>query len=186
MKRVVTVVGHWANLWLWTRQCGALSSAPQQVAVAAIVAVDEPALLLAMRRVVRGVEIEDDLRRRRCMGLQEQLDEQPLDRRTVMTDLVVSRRLLPAQLQPVQRALARQRRASSLPPSAASTRVVPKLIVVDQVLIPQRNAVDPLTDQRRNLMLDQRRITVVGKAARKPIDQPDRPSRPTQQQRPRV
>jgi hypothetical protein len=42
-------------------------------------------LLLAVHRVVRGVEIEDDLGRRRRMALQEQIDEQPLDRRAVMT-----------------------------------------------------------------------------------------------------
>ena len=163
----------------------------RQIAVTAVVAVEEPALLLAVHRVVRGVEVEHDLRRRRRMGLQEQIDEQPLDCRAVVADLVVPRRLHSAQLQPVQGALTSQRRAARPPRLELAAqrrqhRVMAQLIVVDQVLVAQRNAVDPLTDQRRNLMLDQRRVTVIGKAARKPIDQPHRPSRPAQQQGARV
>ena len=98
----------------------------RQVAVAAVVTVEEPALLLAVHRIVGGVQVEDDLGGRRRMRLHEQIDEQPLDRRPVVADLVVARRLRPTQLQTVQCALARQRRtldrrAESLPTTAAST-----------------------------------------------------------------
>ncbi len=40
-----------------------------------VVAVEEPALLAAVQRVVGGVEIEHDLRRRGGMGLQEQVHQ---------------------------------------------------------------------------------------------------------------
>jgi hypothetical protein len=103
-----------------------------------------------------------------------------------MSDLVVPRRLPSAQFQPVQRALACQRRARRSPclelaAQRRQHRVVAKLIVVDQVLVAQGDPIDTLTDQRRDLMLDQRRIAAILEAARKPFDQPQRPRRPTQQ-----
>jgi hypothetical protein len=87
--------------------------------------------------------------------------------------------------QTVQRALARQRRAVRPPRRKLATqrrqhRVMAKLVVVDQVLVAQCDAIDPLTDQRRNLVLDQLRIAVVNKSRRKPIDQPDRSRGPAQ------
>ena len=57
------------------------------------------------------------------------------DRRPVVADLVVARRLLTAQLQPVQRALARDRRAPfparrQLARQHRHHRIVPQLVVV--------------------------------------------------------
>ena len=72
-----------------------------QVAVAVIIAVEEPSFLLAVDRVVGGVEVEDDLTGRRLVRFCEQVDEQPLDRRGIVADLVIARRLRPAQLQPI-------------------------------------------------------------------------------------
>lgn len=69
-----------------------------------------------------------------------------------------------------------------MPSNAASIESWRKLVVVDQVLVAQRDRVDTLTDQGRNLVLDLPRLAVVGKALRKPIDQTDRSRRPTQQQ----
>ena len=40
-----------------------------------------------------GVQVEHDLRGWDAIRIEEQLDEQPLDRRAVMADLVVARRL---------------------------------------------------------------------------------------------
>lgn len=162
---------------LGRQQMAATEDVQRQIAVAAIVAVEEPALLLAVQRVVRGVAIEDAAR--------------SPDRRTVIADLVIARRLRPAQLQPVQRTLARQRRARRPPclelaAQRRQHRIVAKLVVVDQVLVAQRNPIDPLTNQRRDLVLDLPRLTVVVKALCKPINQPDRPRCPTQQQTSRV
>ena len=59
---------------------------------------EEPPLLLAMHGIVGRIEIKDDLVRRSLVRLQEQLDQQPLDGRRNVADLVIAR-----QLQPVQR-----------------------------------------------------------------------------------
>jgi hypothetical protein len=89
--------------------------------------VEEAALLVAVQRVVRGVEVEDDLFGRRPVRLEEQVDAQPFDRRRIMPDLVVAvvgrsgacssrfKVLLPAS------GAQSLRRASSLPASVAST-----------------------------------------------------------------
>lgn len=75
----------------------------RQVAVIVVVAVEEAALLVPMQGVVGGVQVEDDLFGRRGMCVEKDLDEQPLDRRRIVADLVIARRFRPAQLQPVKR-----------------------------------------------------------------------------------
>jgi hypothetical protein len=65
--------------------------------------------------VVRGVEIENDLLGRRLVRLEEELAEQALDRRRIMADLVVARGLGRGVLEPVERALAGERRARLAP-----------------------------------------------------------------------
>ena len=84
----------------------------REIAVVPVVAVEEPPLLAAVQRVVGGVEIEHDLRRRGGMGLQEQVHQQPVHRVRVSDDPLVAvpgRRFRHAELQPVQRARPRQR-----------------------------------------------------------------------------
>ncbi len=117
-------------------------------------------LLMPVQRVVGGVEVEDDLLRRSPVCFQEQIDEQPLDRRPVVGDLVIARRLGPAQLEPIQRALARHRRAIRTPRRELAgehrhRRIVAKIIVVVQVLVAERDAEHPLADQRADIVLDQ-------------------------------
>lgn len=51
----------------------------RQVAVVAVETVEEAALLLAVHRIIGGVEVEDDLGRRRRVAVQEVLDQQALD-----------------------------------------------------------------------------------------------------------
>jgi hypothetical protein len=50
---------------------------------------------------------------------------------------------------------------------------VAQLIVVIQVFVAERDPEDPLTDQRRDLVLDQFLAPVVVKARREPINEPD-------------
>jgi hypothetical protein len=71
---------------------------------------EEPALLLPVQRIVGGIQVQDDQRRGLGLALQEQIDEQRFDRCRIVADLMVARRLRPAQFQPVQRRLARDRR----------------------------------------------------------------------------
>jgi hypothetical protein len=59
---------------------------------------------------------------------------------------------------------------------------VAQLVVIDQVLIAQRDPEHALPNQRPDLMLDQLRGPAVGKTLGKPLDQSDRPVRRPQQQ----
>jgi hypothetical protein len=72
-------------------------AARQQVAVTVVIGVEEPPLLLPMHRIVGRVQIEDDLARRTLVRVQEQVDHQPLDGNWIVTDLVISRRLVEAK-----------------------------------------------------------------------------------------
>jgi hypothetical protein len=100
---------------------------------------------------------------------------------------VIARQLRPAQLQPVERRFAGQRRTilatrRELAGEHRHRRVVTQLVMIDQIFIAQRNPKHALSDQRPDLMLDQIRRAAVGEAVRKPIDEPDRPVRRPQQQ----
>ena len=62
----------------------------------------EPPLLLAVHRVIGGIKIENDLPRHTLLRLHKQFDRQTLDGNRILANLVVARRLQPAQLQPVE------------------------------------------------------------------------------------
>ena len=139
---------------------------------------EETLFLMPVQRVVGGVEIEGDLRRRRRMGVEKQVDKQRLDRRRVIADLVIAGRLRSAQFQPVERRFAGQRRTIRAPCFELAAqhrhhRVVAQLVVVDQVLVAQRNPEHPLTHQARHRVLDQLGRPVIGQATGKALDQPD-------------
>ena len=87
-----------------------------------------------------------------------------------------------AQLQPVECRLTGQRRTilatrRQLPRQYRQRRVVAQLVVIDQILIAQRNPKDALPDQRFDLVLDQLRRAAIGETCGKPLDQPNRPIR---------
>ena len=163
----------------------------RQVAVAVVIAVEEPALLVAVDRVVGGVEIERDPRRGLVVGLQEEIDEQILDRPRIMADAVVAMRPLGRMLQPVERALAgerRQARPFGLEPAehGAEHRVAAQLVMIDQILVAERDPEHPLADQRRHLMHHPLRRAAVREAGGEAIHKPDRPVRRPQEQRPGI
>ena len=56
------------------------------------VIVEEPALLVAVQRIVGGVEIEHDLPRRLAVRIEEHVDEHVLQRLAIAADLVDSGR----------------------------------------------------------------------------------------------
>ena len=71
------------------------SSRPQknierQIAVAFVIAVEEPAFLIAMDGVVGRVEIEDDALGRRRVGLEKEADEQPFHCALVHAQLAIA------------------------------------------------------------------------------------------------
>jgi len=71
-----------------------------------------------VHRIIRRIEIENDLFGSPHMRLHEQVDQQRPDRHRIVTDLVVARRRKLAQLQPVKRRLAGDRRAVLVAPRA--------------------------------------------------------------------
>src|SRR4051812_15286473 len=87
-----------------------------QVAVAIIVAMEKAALLMAVDRVIGRVQVQDDFARGLGPeGVEEEVDKHGLDRGGVVPDLVIARGGIDGRmLQPVERALARQRRRSGL------------------------------------------------------------------------
>ena len=120
------------------------------------------------------------------MSVEKEIDKHGLDQRRVVTDLVIARGRRPAQLQPVERRFAGQ--GSAIRPFGLQFaaqhrqhRVMAQLIVVDQILVAQRDPEHPLTNHARHRVLDQIGYAVIGEAAGKLRHQPDRPVGGTQQ-----
>ena len=169
------------------QQVPAAEDVKRQVAVAIVIAVEEAPFLMPVQRVVGGVKIEDDLFRRARMGVEKEVDEHPLDRRRIMADLVIGRNRRAAQFQPVERRFAGHRRAvlaarRKLAGQHRHDRIVAQLVVIDDVLIAQRDPKEALTNQGAHRVLDQLGRPAVGKTPGKSLDQPDRPVRRAQQQ----
>ena len=130
---------------------------------------EEPPLLHPVHRVVGRIQIEDDLARRALVRLQELVDKKPFDGYRIVTDLVIARRLKLAQLQPVQRRLARNRRAilasrRKLARQHRHHRIVAQVIVVVEILVAQRQAKHALCDQIQQRVLDLIGFAIVSEA----------------------
>ena len=93
--------------------------------------------------------------------------KQPLDRRAVVIELVVPVLAdLVGMLQPVQRRLpGRRSRAAGLVEHGRERRIVAQLIVIDQILVAEREAEDALAQQRRQ-------VWVISSASRRSRKQP--------------
>jgi hypothetical protein len=63
----------------------------RQVAIVAVIAVEEASFLMTRQRIVGGVEVEPKRLRRRIMGADEVLHQHPVQARLVGDDLVVAR-----------------------------------------------------------------------------------------------
>jgi hypothetical protein len=75
----------------WSRKhLAAEPTSIPQVAVAVVIAVEEAPFLVAVQRIVGGVQIEDDLGGGLAIRVEKQLHPQPLDRGPVGTDLVIA------------------------------------------------------------------------------------------------
>ena len=164
----------------------------RQVAVTVVVAVEEPALLVAVQRIVRGVEVENDLFGRRGMRIQEDIGEDALQRLHVVADLMVAlAALMRRMLQPVDRALPRQRRAIlalrlQLVGEQRQHRIAAQGIMVVDVLVAEGDRDNPLADQRGQRVDHLVGAPMVGKARRNASGQPDRLVGLPQQYRPGI
>ena len=153
----------------------------RQEAVVAVVAMEAPALLTAVHLVVGRVDVQDEPRRRLALPqVDEQLHEQRLQRIRIVIDPVIAARY-PADgrvFETVQRALARQRR-TTLPASfelvgqQGQQRVVPQIVVVVEVLVPQGDAGDTLRQQRPQGVYPEPGIAVILEARSHPVEEPD-------------
>jgi len=85
-----------------------------QVAIRIVIAVEEPALLMSMRRIIGGIKIERDLGWGFRMRTEEEIDEQCLDGGGIGGDPGIAGGFGTAEFQTVQRC--------SCPPSSESAR----------------------------------------------------------------
>ena len=106
---------------------------------------------MAGQRVVGGIEIEDDLLGRMVVRFHEQIDKQSRDLGAVPGDPEIAGRLYAAPLEPVECALAGERRTilatgRELAGQHRHCRVVAQLVVIDHPRSPapsQRSAARP-------------------------------------------
>jgi hypothetical protein len=96
-----------------------------------------------------------------------------------VANLVIARRLRPAQLKAVERRLASHRRAVCPPRLKLAgqhrhRRIVTQFVVIVDVLVAQRNPKHPLTHQGLNAVLDQFLAATIVEASCKPFDQSNR------------
>jgi hypothetical protein len=82
------------------QQMGSAEDVQRQITITIIIAVKEAAFLMAVQRIIGGVEIENDLWWRLLVRLQEQIDKQGFDLGAVPGNPGVARQLRSAQLQP--------------------------------------------------------------------------------------
>ena len=172
-----------------------------KVAVAAVVAVEEAALLRAVNRIVRGIEIKDQLLRSIPLPVEEDLDEKAVYGVAIEHDPAITILLgLTCQtpLQPVQRALARQRFSSvrllapisaeriSFPRQNRQQRILAQLLVIAQILVTEGDSVHPLAHELLDAVLDQPGVAIIGEACRQPTKNSPPALHLGQQQRPTV
>ena len=125
----------------------------RQVAVAVVVAMEEPLRLMAVERDVGCIQIEHDLVGRLGVRLDEQVAEQRVDLLRHVIDLVITLAAA-GQLQPVQRALAGQRIFQLAPARQhGHQRIVAQLLMIVKVLVAQRQPVDALREHLAKLVL---------------------------------
>ena len=104
-----------------------------------------------------------------------------------MADLVVARGLERRVFEPVERALAGERRAilatgRELAGERCQHRVVPQLVVVDQILIAERDGEHPLRHHGLHRVFDLCLRATIGEAGGEPREQTDRPIGRAEQQ----
>ena len=108
-----------------------------------------------------------------CVGLEKEADEQPFHRALVHAQLAIAVFVRPwRMLKAVQRGLARQHSAIGaarfrLARDKAEHGIMAQFIVVVQILVAKRDAMDALRDERLDAVLDAVLPAAVGEAGRR-------------------
>ena len=127
--------------------------------VAVVVAVEVPPFLLAVERIVGGIEIEHDADRRLAVRIKENIDWQPFDGTHVVVELVMPVLAdLARVLQPVERRLAGECTAG-LVEHGGQRRIEAQRVVIDQILVAEREAEDALAQQICRQNAGRRRVS---------------------------
>ena len=163
------------------QQVLATGDVQREIAVMAVVAMEEPAFLIAVQGVVGRIQIQHHLRRRRLLALQKQIDQKNVDQLAIGDNLLVTntlRRRWRAELQAVQRAgtgqsvtavtFAHALRAGHIGTTTGQRQsaVGAQSVMVVEILIARRQRQYPLCDQGLQTMLDPRWIAMVNKTGR--------------------
>jgi hypothetical protein len=151
----------------------------RKIAIVLVISMKEATKLIAVDRVVGGVEIENDLGGRLVMGLEKEGHEQSFDLAGVAGDLFVATVLISAdgsQFESVERAFSGQSLASitearsilaggvKLADDGGQERVGSEVVVVIEVFISQSQSVDPLSNEVFEGMFDEIRVAMIGEA----------------------
>jgi hypothetical protein len=154
---------------LGCQQMPAAEDIQWQKAIAVVVAVEVPTFLIAVERIIGGIQVDDDAQRGFAMGLDEQIYEQLLDGGCIVVGLIVAILTdLGGIFQPVQCRLAGNRTAR-LVNDGCKRRIAPQRIVVDEIFIAERKSAEALAQQVRERVHDGLRNTVVREASRQPL-----------------
>jgi len=151
-----------------------------QIAIAVVERIEVPPFLLAVDRIVRGIEIDDQPARRLVVGLCHHRHKQTFHRGGVVRDLVIwVRPDLRRMLQPIEGRLASERRAiralgGQSAAEHAEHRIVAQLIVIDDVLVAERDTKNALAQHRRQLVNGERRVAAVLEASGEARHEADR------------
>lgn len=152
----------------------------RQETVLVVVAVKEFAELVAVHRVVGGVEVEHDAFRRQDVLRQKGVDEKVLHGGELRGDLLVSAAGIGPdgrEFQAIERALAGQRLAGvawvlaarpgrvRLADEHGQQRIVPQPVVIDQILVAQTQTEDALLQKIHQRVLDGLGVAVVGETS---------------------
>jgi hypothetical protein len=150
--------------------------------------VKEAALLRAMHRIIRGIQIQHDLgRRRRRVRLYEQVDEEAIHGVMIDRDLFVARLCgdrRAGEFKAIERALAGAGRGEiGRFGEHRDQGIMTQRVVIVQILVPQRESVHALPHERLDRMRDARRIAMVREAGGKPCQEAGRAVGLPEQQR---
>ena len=158
----------------------AAENVQRKIAIVLVIAMEEAAELVAVDRVVGGVEVQNDPLGGRGVGLEEEGDQEPFDVMGVADDLLVAALVVGAdgrEFEAVERALAGQRLAAVAKPlpglpggialadDGGEQGVGPEVVVVVEVFVAQRQAVDALGEEFLQRVFNEVGIAMIGETA---------------------